>query len=686
MADQPVRDRVEWLRGELERHRYRYYILSDPEVDDAEYDRLIRELAEAEAEHPDLDRADSPTHTVGTPPSPAFTEVAHRQRMLSLDNAFDRDELLAWAERVNRGLEGAEHRFTCEPKIDGVALSLTYLDGRLTQAVTRGDGRVGEDVTPQVRTIANVPALLELAEPPALLEARGEVYYPLEAFEKMNAARQEAGEPRFANPRNAASGALRQKDPAITATRPLEAICHGAGAVEGFAYAFHSEFLGRIAEAGLPVDANTRTLDSIEEVAELVEWWRDHRHGTDYEIDGVVIKVDDLGQQRQLGATSAFPRWAIAFKYPPEERRTHLRDIDVNVGRTGKVTPFAALEPVEIAGSTVSLATLHNEDQARAKDARPGDTVVVRKAGDVIPELLGPVLEERPDAVAEAGPWQMPTVCPFCGSAIERVPGEAASFCTNLDCPNRLLESLDHFASRSAMDIEGLGYETARELLTRRLVADLADVYWLSHDDLDQLEGFAEKKIKNLLAGIEASKQRPLERLLVALNIPHVGSTVARLLARRFGDLASLRSADTDAIAAIDGVGPVIAAALRQFLDNPRTAGLMDKLVQAGVRTDTDVSAGTSDLLAGWRVVLTGNLSGFTRDEAAEAVADRGGKVTGSVSASTDVVVAGADPGTKAERAAELGVPTVGEDGFAELLQTGALPERTDEIVTAEDG
>jgi len=667
------RRRVERLRLEIEQHRYRYYVLSDPSIPDADFDALYQELARLEALHPELDDPDSPTHRVGTPPSPAFGAVPHRQPMLSLDNAFDDSDLLRWAERNDRILEGAPVRWTCELKVDGVAISVAYVRGRLDRAVTRGDGMVGEDVTANVRTIQGVPDYLESDHPPALLEVRGEIYYPVAEFQAMNDAREEAGLARFANPRNAASGALRQKDPAKTAQRPLRLVCHGMGAVEGLSVPTHSGFLEGIGAAGLPVAEQTRTFDDLDAVCQFIADWGQRRHAPAYEMDGVVVKVDDLGQQRRLGATSAVPRWAIAFKYPPEERQTKLIDIFVNVGRTGKVTPFASFEPVLVAGSTLQLATLHNEDQARHKDVRPGDTIVVRKAGDVIPEVVGPVLSQRPDEVAAAGPWRMPTTCPFCGSPIERLEGEAASFCSNIDCPNRLLESLAHFASRGALDIEGLGYETARTLLDHHLVSNIADVYRLDPDDLLPLEGFGDKKVSQLLAGIEGSKSQPLERLLVALNIRMVGGTVARVLARHFGSLAALRTADSDTIAAVNGVGPIRAAAVRAFLDNPRNAALLDELAGLGVRTDTE-AAQRSDLLDGWTVVLTGGLTGFTRDEAKQAIEDRGGKVTGNVSKKTSVVVVGVDPGSKAAKALDLGVPTVDEDGFVALLDSGALP------------
>lgn len=593
--------------------------------------------------------------------------------MLSLDNAFDHGELVAWAERVERGLEGTTPRYSCDLKIDGVAISLTYLHGRFELAVTRGDGRVGEDVTQQVRTVEGVPDVLDLDDPPEVLEIRGEVYYPVDEFERMNAAREGAGEPRFANPRNAASGALRQKDPAVTAQRPLRVLCHGMGAVSGLNTGSHSQFLTFVADAGLPVNPESRTLGTIEEVRGYVEEWRGRRHDTPFEIDGVVVKVDHHEHQRRLGYTARAPRWAIAYKYPPEERETLLRDIQVNVGRTGKVTPFAVLEPVEVAGSTVSMATLHNEDQARLKDVRPGDTVRVRKAGDVIPEVLGHVESKRPPEVERSGPWQMPRTCPFCGSRVQRLEGEAASYCTNVDCPNRQLESLAHFASRGAMDIEGLGYETAKLLLDRGLVADLADIYYLSRDDLLSLEGFAQKKADNLLAGLEASKKRPLERLLVGLNIPHVGESVAQVLAQRFSRMEALRATGAEEVAQIGGVGTVIAQAVRGFFDNPRNSALVDKLAEAGVRMDTDL-ARADNTLEGWTLVLTGGLDRFTRDEAKEAITARGGKVTTSVSKSTDAVVVGTDPGTKADRAVELGVPTVDEAAFSSLLETGELP------------
>lgn len=674
MVDAGLRREVAELRAELERHRYRYYVLSDPEITDAEFDAMLERLRAIEREHPELDDPSSPTHRVGAPPAGPFETVRHAQRMLSLDNVFDEDGLQEWGERVERNLEGATPRWTCELKIDGVAISVRYERGIFVRAVTRGDGETGEDVTANVRAIDDVPLVLDLDDPPDVLEVRGEVHYPLAQFDAMNAAREEAGEPRFANPRNAASGALRQKDPRITAQRPLALICHGMGETEGLDVDSHRAFLRMLDDAGLPVADQTRTVDTLDEVLAFIRYWGAHRHDPAYEIDGVVVKVDDYGQQRRLGATSSAPRWAIAFKYPPEEKQTVLRDILVNVGRTGKVTPFASFDPVFVAGSTLHLATLHNEDQARAKDVRPGDTIIVRKAGDVIPEVVGYVASLRPPEVEEAGPWQMPTTCPFCDQPIERLEGEAASYCSNIDCPNRLLESLAHYASRGALDIDQMGYETARTVLDEGLVTNIADLYRLRAEDLLALEGFGDKKVALLLDGIERSKQQPLERLLIGLNIRHVGGTTARVLARHFGDMAALRSADVEQIAAVTGIGEIIAEAVVAFFANERNAALVDELRALGVRMTTE-RVDVDRTLDGWTIVLTGGLDGFTRDEAKRAVEDRGGKVTSSVSKKTSAVVVGTDAGSKADRARELDRPIVDEAGFVALLESGELPE-----------
>ncbi len=685
-----ARRRHDALARRVRDARYRYYVLDDAPITDAEFDRLYRELEELEAAHPALASPTSPTRQVGAPPTTAFAEVTHPQPMLSLDNAFSREELEAWAERIRKGLavaagaaddeeaaspdDAPRVRFVCERKVDGVAIDLVYRDGVLTSAATRGDGRVGEDVTAQILTVDDVPYRLDVADPPGLLEVRGEVYYPLEAFAEMNAERIEAGEAAFKNPRNAASGALRQKDPTVTARRPLAVWCHGVGAVEGVSFTTHHQALGYLADAGLPVDPRTEVVDDVDAVWELIERWTADRHEVAFEIDGVVVKVDDLAQREALGFTSRAPRWAIAFKMPPVEEATKLLAIEVNVGRTGKATPFAILQPVLVAGVTITTTTLHNEAQVRAKDVRVGDTVMVRRAGDVIPEVVGPVLDRRP---ADAVPWSMPDHCPFCGEPLHRPEGEAHHFCENVDCPNRLLGSLEHLASRTALDIEGLGEETVRLLVDEGLVSDLADVFRLAEhrDRLLALPTWGPKRVDNLLAGIEAARTRPLDRVLVALNIRHLGPTTARLLAREFGSLAAIRSADPDDIAAIDGIGPVIAAAVHAWFVTPRNAELVDELAALGVTAGVaDTPASTSGLLDGWRLVLTGSLDGWTRPQLTAALEDRGATVTSAVSSRTSAVIAGSDPGAKLTRAEELGVPVVDEAGLEGLLRDGELP------------
>jgi len=659
--------------------RYRYYVLSEPTMSDAAFDATLRELEELEAAHPALAHAASPTRRVGAPVDTAFAPVRHPMPMLSLDNAFDREEVAAWAARVRRGLgEDAQVRFVCERKIDGVAIDLVYRDGVLTGAATRGDGTTGEDVTAQVRTIADVPYRLAVDDPPAVVEVRGEVHLPLEAFARMNAARIEAGEAAFMNPRNAASGALRQKDPNVTAQRPLALWVHGLGLLEGITFASHSEALRWLAAAGLPVPRETATVADVDAVWAEIERATAERHRLPYETDGVVVKVDDLAQQARLGWTSRAPRWAIAYKMPPVEQETRLLAIEVNVGRTGKVAPFAVLEPVLVAGTTITNATLHNEIQVHAKDVRIGDTVIVRRAGDVIPEIVGPVLAKRPKGTRV---WRMPAACPFCHQPLVRPEGEAHHLCENVDCPNRLLESIAHLASRGALDIEGLGEQTVELLVERRLVADLADLFRLEERraELLELEGFKDRRVDNLLAGIAAARERPLDRFLVAFNIRHLGPTYARSLARAFGDLATLAGADAAQLEAVDGIGPVIASSVRSWFDNPRTLELVEELAALGVapaaaatRADTGDAAGADpELLAGITVVVTGTLEAFTREEAHAALEARGAKVAGSVSGRTSLVVAGASPGSKVTKAEQLGVPVLDEEAFGRLLVEG---------------
>jgi len=684
-----ARTRHDELSRTIRDARYRYYVLSDPRFSDAEFDALLRELEAIEDAHPDLRTASSPTQQVGAPVDSAFPPVEHPQPMLSLDNAFSREELEAWAARVQRGLgdrdgDGTDDnddevavRFGCELKIDGVAIDLVYRDGVLISAGTRGDGTVGEDVTPQVSTIDGVPYRLDLDPAPALLEVRGEVYYPLEAFEQMNADRIEAGEAAFMNPRNAASGALRQKDPEVTRRRPLAMWCHGLGAIEGVTFTTHTEAMQVLGDAGLPVAREREVVGHLDAVWDYVQRWTAARHDVSYEIDGVVVKVDDLAQRERLGFTARAPRWAIAYKMPPVEQATTLRAIEVNVGRTGKATPYAVLEPVQVGGTTITFATLHNEIQVQAKDVRVGDRVLVRRAGDVIPEVVGPVLGERPDG---AEVWSMPRDCPFCGQPLVRPEGEAHHFCENVDCPNRIRGSLEHLASRSALDIEGLGEQTVELLLAEGLVADLADVFRLAErrDELLALEKWGEKRVDNLLAGVEAGRTRPLDRVLVALNIRHLGPTYAKSLARALTSLQAIRDADPETLEEIDGVGPVIARSVHHWFSTPRNAELVDDLIDLGITTDAEVSDGGSEvdaqLLEGWTVVVTGTLEGFTRDTAREALEARGAKVTGSVSKKTSVVVAGEEAGSKLDKAHALGVTVADEDAFVHLLEHGELP------------
>jgi DNA ligase (NAD+) len=677
-ADAATLDEARARHDELARTvrdaRYRYYVLSDPPMADAEFDALLRELEELEAAHPELVTPGSPTQQVGAPIDSAFPPFEHLEPMLSLDNVFSREELEAWADRVERGL-GTTPGYVCELKIDGVGISLVYRDGVLATAATRGNGTVGETVTAQALTIDAVPYRLDAGEVPSVIEVRGEVYYPVADFERMNAERIERGEAAFMNPRNATSGALRQKDPAITASRPLSLWCHGVGAVEGMSFSRHGELLAWLADAGLPTAPETEVLGSLDEVWAFVERWTEQRHDTTYEIDGVVIKVDDLAQRETLGFTSRAPRWAIAYKMSPIEEQTVLEDIEINVGRTGRVTPFGRLEPVVVSGVQITYATLHNEEQLHAKDVRVGDTVIVRRAGDVIPEIVGPVRSERPDG---AEVWHMPDDCPFCGEPLRRPEGEAHHFCENVDCPNRIFESLTHMASRSALDIEGLGERTVRQLLDTGLVADLADVFRLAdhRETLLDWEGWGSKSVDNLLASIEQARQRPLDRLLVALNIRHLGPTVARTLAAAFGSLEALLQADREDIEAVEGIGPIIADAVASWLSTPRNRQLVEELIELGVNTRAERTE-TSDELAGMTFVVTGTLEGFTRDEATQALTSRGAKVSGSVSGRTTAVIAGESPGSKLDKAESLGVPVLDEEAFAHLLDgdvEGVLP------------
>jgi DNA ligase (NAD+) len=659
--------RVEELRELVNHHLYRYHVLDDPEISDAEYDELIGELRTLEDRFPVLITPDSPTQRVGAAPAALFAPVQHRAPMLSLDNAFSTEELGSWGARVERGLAGVTPTYVTELKIDGVACALTYENGVLTQAATRGDGRTGEDITANVRTLKSIPRRLGVDDPPSVIEVRGEVYFPVKAFEELNVELTEADKRPFANPRNAAAGSLRQKDAAVTRSRPLKLWVHSFGAAEGISFASHSAFLEWASTAGLPVPGTTKQVSSLDEVVRYLKGWEKKRHSLDYEIDGAVVKVDDAKLQRRLGATSHAPRWAIAYKFPPEERTALLKSIDVHTGRTGKITPFAVLEPVVVGGVTITYATLHNESETRRKDVRKGDTVIVRRAGDVIPEIVGPVLARRPK---NARPWKMPKKCPSCGTELVRAEGEVDWRCPNkAGCPDQSVEWLFHFAGRGAMDIEGLGYVTVMSLLKEGLIQDPADIFSLTAEDLSRLDGFAEKSIDNLLSAIEGAKDRPIWRLLVGLNIRHVGSHVADVLASAFRSIDALAAASEDDIDAVPEIGPTVAAGVRAWFDEPENVALIEKLRKVGVRLEDEAPPDTGPKpLEGMTVVLTGGLDTLSRDEATRLAQRAGGRVSSSVSRKTDLVVAGENPGSKHDRAVKLGVEIVDEQEFLRRL------------------
>ncbi|HEU4354401.1 MAG TPA: NAD-dependent DNA ligase LigA [Actinomycetota bacterium] len=661
--------RVEELREQLNYHSYRYHVLDDPEISDAEYDELLSELRALEERFPELITPDSPTQRVGMTPADLFAPVEHRARMLSLDNAFAPNELRVWAARVERDV-GADVGFSCELKIDGVAVALTYERGVLVKGATRGDGRIGEDITANVRTVRTVPQRLLARDPPAVLEVRGEIYLPVRAFEELNEQLTRTEQRPFANPRNAAAGSLRQKDPKVSASRPLSLWVHSFGYADGVRFDSHSGFLAWCRDAALPVPPTSQLEPDLDSVLRYVEHWQEHRHSVDWEIDGVVVKVDRIADQQELGATSHAPRWAIAYKFPPEERTTLLRRIEVHTGRTGKVTPFAVLEPVFVGGVTVTYATLHNQDEVRRKDVREGDTVVVRRAGDVIPEIVGPVLSKRKRG---ARLWRFPTACPSCGTTLVRAEGEADHRCPNLACPSRNVEWLFSFASRGGMDIEGLGYVTGIRLLERGLVKDPGDIFTLTAEDLAQIEGFADRSIQNLLDSIERSKDQPVWRLLVALNIRHVGEHVAQVLARAFGSIDALTVATAEQVDDVPEIGPAIAQSVFEWFREPANLALIEKLRAAGVRTADEASDRPPEVgpLAGATMVLTGGLERLSREEAAALAQQAGARVASSVSKKTDFVVAGESPGSKLAKAEQLGIEVIDEAEFLRRLGRG---------------
>ena len=674
----------------VEEHRFRYYVLDAPVISDGEFDALWRELLQLEEQYPPLVTPDSPSQQVGGTFSTEFRAVDHLERMLSLDNAFDEETLLAWAERVRRDV-GDDLHYLCELKIDGLAVNLLYERGRLTRALTRGDGRTGEDVTLNVRTMRQVPHQLRAGGEfgvPELIEVRGEVYFPLEGFAELNASLVEAGKPPFANPRNSAAGSLRQKDPRVSASRPLRLLCHGFGKRVGFEPTRQSQAYQALAAWGLPVSEHTIVLSTVDEVVEHVKDWGERRHHLEHEIDGVVVKIDEVAAQRRLGSTSRAPRWAIAYKYPPEEATTELRNIQVNVGRTGRVTPFAVMEPVVVAGSTVSLATLHNADEVRRKGVLIGDRVVIRKAGDVIPEVLGPVVDARPGR--DLREFVMPTVCPECGTPLRpEKEGDVDIRCPNArSCPAQLRERLFHLAGRGALDIEGLGYEAAVALLKAGVVADEGDLFGLDEDSLERVELFRLKSGElsanghKLLANLQAAKTRPLWRVLVALSVRHVGPTAARALATEFRSLDAIEEAGEEELAGAEGVGPTIAAAVKEWFAVDWHREVVAKWRAAGVRMADEVDESVPRTLAGLSIVVTGSLPAFSRDEAKEAITARGGKAAGSVSKSTAFVVVGESPGSKYDKAVQLKVPILDEDGFRVLLAGG--PDAAAAVATSE--
>ncbi|MFD2472486.1 NAD-dependent DNA ligase LigA [Amycolatopsis silviterrae] len=679
-----VRERHGALAEEIRGHQFRYYVLDSPIVSDGQFDALLGDLQAIEDEYPALVTPDSPTQNVGGTFSTEFTAHDHLERMLSLDNVFDTDEFLAWVERVEKEIGSTE--YLAELKIDGLAINLLYENGKLTRGLTRGDGRTGEDVTLNVRTLDQVPDELTGTDEfpvPKLVEVRGEVYFRVEDFLELNAKMVEAGKPPYANPRNTAAGSLRQKDPKITRERRLRLICHGLGKRDGFEPVTQSHAYDALAAWGLPVSPHTRVLRTGKELTEHIAYWGEHRHDAEHEIDGVVIKVDQVALQRRLGTTSRAPRWAIAYKYPPEEAITTLLDIQVGVGRTGRVTPFAVTEPVKVAGSTVARATLHNQEEVKRKGVLIGDRIVIRKAGDVIPEVLGPVVDARTGDERE---FVMPTECPECGTELAyQKEGDKDIRCPNTRfCPAQLRERLFHLAGRGAFDIEVLGYEAAVALLDARVVADEGDVFDLNEDSLAEVELFRTKagdlsaNARKLLTNLDSAKDRPLWKVIVALSIRHVGPTAAQALAREFGSLQRVQDASEEELADVDGVGPTIAHAVQEWFEVGWHREIVEKWRRSGVRMEEERDESIPRNLEGLSIVVTGSLDGFSRDEAKEVIMARGGKAAGSVSKKTAFVVVGDSPGSKYEKAVQLKVPVLDEAGFRALLESG--PEAAAEL------
>jgi DNA ligase (NAD+) len=672
-ATQEAKLRVEELRSQINYHDYRYYVLDQPEIADAEYDALMRELRDLEAKHPELISPDSPTQRVSGQPVEAFGVVQHKEPLLSLANAFSEDEFLAWHRRASAMAERTDFAMVCEPKIDGLAIALVYEKGSFVQGATRGNGMVGENVTQNLRTIRSIPLVLK-GEVPERFEVRGEVYMTKTGFERLNderarenearRARGQAELPLFASPRNSAAGSLRQQDPSITASRPLDIFVYQLGWSEnGKVPSSHWETLQWLSKLGFKINPNVRRVESAEEAIKYVREWENKRDSLDYEIDGMVVKVDDLGLQRAMGFVGREPRWAIAFKFPPTQATTKLRSIEINVGRTGSLNPFAVLEPVVVAHATVKLATLHNEDDIRRKDIRVGDTVIVQRAGEVIPQVVGPVVSKRS---GEEKVFEMPKRCPVCGTEVVRPPGEAMSYCPNRACPAQIFRLLVHFAQ--VMDIEGMGEALCNQLLRAGLVTDLADVYYLTLDDLLKLERIGEKSARKLLANIEKSKTTPLPLILFALGIRHVGYETAELLASHFGSIDALAAASVDDLASVPTIGPKTAESVYEYLHDEQNVALIDKLKRAGVKLVGSAPAAREGPLLGLTIVATGSLTHWSRNEVESLIKRLGGAVGSSVTKKTDYVVAGENPGSKLAKAAEYGVPVLDEEAFRRLL------------------
>ena len=664
--------RIDELRREIREHNHRYYILDKPVVSDAQFDALLKDLKQLEADNPELVTTDSPTQRVGTPIGNLFQPVDHLRPLFSLDNAESREDLEAWELRMEKQLGDMPSGYVCELKIDGLAVVLTYRDGLLETGATRGDGTTGEDITANLRTIQSIPLRLLGNNVPAVVEVRGEVYMPYAAFDDLNRRQEEAGKPIFANARNAAAGSVRQKDTAATAARGLDIWVYQLGLMEGGPdFLSHHETMEFLQSLGFRVNPASSAVASVSEVYTYVEKAEEDRHRMPYQTDGVVIKADSLAEQDRLGFTAKAPRWAIAYKFPPEEQVTTLKDIWINIGRTGAATPFAILDPVFVGGATVGMATLHNQDQVALKDVRVGDQVIVRRAGDVIPEVVGPVLSER---TGKEKKWKMPKNCPFCGNPIVRIEGEAVARCTGgFECPSRVREWLFHFSGRGGMEIEHMGYRTIDLLLDKGYISDPADIFTFDMDQLLDEEGWGQISVDNLKGAVEAATDRPVARLLTALGIRHVGGTVARNLASHFGGLLALMNATEEQISDIEGIGSVIAAEVRRWSADPVNRELVEKMGAAGVRlvdeTDDTIE---SDLLAGATFVVSGTVPGFTREAAQIAIERRGGKATSSVSGKTTALLVGESPGaSKSQKAEQLGVPIIDGETFKKVLAEG---------------